>query len=45
MLEILEPTDVIVHGYMPDSILGDLYDKTNFHHYPNHFEKNCRNEV
>lgn len=45
MLQVLEPTNVIVHGYMPDSIFGDLYDKTSFHHYPNHFEKYCRNEV
>lgn len=45
MIELLKPTDVIVYGYMPSSIFEDLYDKTNFHNYPNHFEKNCGNEV
>lgn len=42
MLEILEPIDVIVYGYMPRKIFDGLYDKTRFHNYPNHFEKNCK---
>lgn len=45
MLELLTPTDVIVYGYMPDSIFGDLKDKTNFHNYQNHFAQNCKSEV
>lgn len=45
MLDILTPTDVIVYGYMPDTIFGGLENRTNFHNYPNHFEKNCKSEV
>lgn len=41
MIELLEPTDVIVHGYMPESVFGGLEKLTRFHNYPNHFEK-CR---
>ena len=41
MIELLEPVDVIVHGYMPNSIFGGLEKFTTFHNYPNHFEK-CR---
>ena len=45
MLKILEPRDVIVYGYMPKSIFGGLEQVTNFHNYPNHFEKNCKKKV
>ncbi len=41
MIELLEPTDVIVHGYMPKSVFGGLEKLTRFHNYPNNFEK-CR---
>lgn len=45
MLATLEPTDVIVYGYMPYVIFGDLYGITKFHNYPNHFEKNIKKEI
>lgn len=38
MLETLHPRTVIVHGYMPNAIFGDLKDKVQFVRYPNHFE-------
>lgn len=45
MIEILEPIDVLVYGYMPSEIFDDLKNKTNFHNYPNPFEQNCKKEV
>lgn len=39
MLEVLEPTDVIVHGFMPESVFGDFYKTTRFHRYPSQFER------
>ena len=45
MIELLEPTDVIVHGYMPLSIFEGLEKLTRFHNYPNHFEKCRKDEV
>jgi len=39
MIKRLEPTDVLVHGYMPDVVFKDLEDKTNFHRYPSLFEQ------
>ena len=33
MLEVLRPTDVIVHGSMPKRIFKNLENKTNFHCY------------
>ena len=42
MLEVLEPSDVIVYGYMSPKIFNGLYSKTTFHNYPNHFEKYCK---
>lgn len=42
MIEILAPTDVLVYGYMPNSIFDDFKKRTIFHNYPNHFEKKCK---
>ena len=39
MLEVLEPTDVLVHGYMPDKIFGKFLAHANFHRYPSLFEQ------
>ena len=39
MIKRLEPTDVLVHGYMPDAVFKNLEDKTNFHRYPSLFEQ------
>ena len=39
MLRVLEPTDVIVHGFMPDSVFADFMDKTRFHRFPSLYEQ------
>ncbi len=39
MLENLEPKDVLVHGYMPDTVFGEFAEYTNFHRYPSVFEQ------
>lgn len=39
MIRILEPSDVLVHGYMPDSIFEPFYAYANFHRYPSLFEQ------
>ena len=39
MIKTLNPTDVLVHGYMPDAVFKNLEDKTNFHRYPSLFEQ------
>ena len=44
MLRVLEPTDVLVHGYMPDDVFGKFYDYANFHRYPSLFEKTHKKE-
>ena len=38
MLDELKPTDVLVHGHMPESIFAEFYSETNFHRYPSAFE-------
>ncbi len=45
MLEVLEPTDVIVHGYMPKSIFYDFMDQTRFHRFPSEFETTHKKEA
>ena len=45
MLELLTPNDVIVYGYIPNSIFKDLKSYTRFHNYENHFEKICKKGV
>ena len=39
MLTELSPTDVVVHGYMPDCIFSDFHAQAHFHRYASHFEK------
>lgn len=39
MLEILEPKDVIVHGFMPGSVFDEFRNVTRFHRYPSQFER------
>ena len=39
MLENLEPTDVIVHGFMPGSVFDEFRSATRFHRYPSQFER------
>ena len=39
MLEVLTPTDVIVHGKMPESVFGEFVHLTRFHRYPSEFER------
>lgn len=41
VLEILQPTDVLVHGYMPNKVFHGLDGLTKFHRYPNHYEEKC----
>ena len=38
MLEVLEPTDVIVYGRMPPDIFNEFNGLTRFHRYPSEFE-------
>ena len=45
MINRLKPTDVIVYGYMPKLIFDGLEKLTNFHRYPNHYEKNCKKRL
>lgn len=39
MIKVLEPTDVLVHGYMPADVFGAFYDYADFHRYPSLFEQ------
>ena len=45
MLEILEPKDVIVHGYMPGSVFDEFNSVTRFHRYPSQFERTHAKEA
>lgn len=45
MLEVLEPTDVIVHGCMPKSIFEEFESRTRFHRFPSEFEMTHKKEV
>lgn len=31
MLRVLEPSDVLVHGYMPEKVFGRFYQYAKFH--------------
>lgn len=44
MLEVLEPTDVIVHGAMPKVIFDEFMDITRFHRFPSEFEVTHKKE-
>lgn len=39
MLRVLEPTDVLVHGHMPEAIFGEYAAYATFHRYPSLFEQ------
>ncbi|MCI7685432.1 MAG: DUF4417 domain-containing protein [Clostridiales bacterium] len=39
MIDELKPTDVIVHGYMPEEVFSEFKDLTRFHRYKSQFEK------
>ena len=39
MLETLEPSAVLVHGFMPDEIFGEYSKQIAFHRYPSEFER------
>ena len=45
MLKRIEPSDVVVHGYMPDKVFGDLSNKARFHRFPSLFEQTHKREV
>ena len=46
MLTVLTPTDVLVHGYMPDSVFGEYITYTRFHRYASQFERtHCKEGV
>lgn len=38
MIRVLEPSDILVHGYMPDEMFSRFYGFANFHRYPSLFE-------
>lgn len=42
MLDRLQPSAVLVHGYMPDYIFGEYSNYINFHRYPSEFEQTHR---
>lgn len=44
MLRVLEPTDVLVHGFMPDEVFERFYDYADFHRYPSLFEQTHKKE-
>ena len=44
MLEVLEPTDVLVHGYMPKEIFESIPYEVNFHRFPSEFEQTHSNK-
>ena len=45
MIDELAPTDVLVHGYMPDSVFSPFDGLTRFHRYPSQFERTHGKEV
>lgn len=42
MLRVIMPTDVLVHGFMPESVFGRFNSYTKFHRYPSLFEQTHR---
>ncbi len=45
MLDKLHPTDVIVHGHMPDRVFGEFLKYVNFHRYKSWFERTHEKQV
>ena len=44
MIKVLEPTDVLVHGHMPDKVFGEFMTKVKFHRYKSQFERTHEKE-
>ena len=44
MIQVLEPTDILVHGYMPSKVFGEFMDKVEFHRYKSQFERTHEKE-
>jgi len=44
MIKELEPSDVLVHGYMPAAVFEGLGQYTTFHRYPSLFEQTHKKE-
>ena len=42
MLSVLTPSDVVVHGFMPENVFGEYHCYTNFHRYESQFERTHR---
>lgn len=45
MIEVIEPTDVLVYGRIPPDIFEDFHNLTKFHRYPSEFEMAHMKEV
>lgn len=45
MIDELAPTDVLVHGYMPESVFDPFIGLTRFHRYPSQFERTHSKEA
>ena len=39
MIKVLEPTDVLVHGHMPDKVFEEFSSEVKFHRYKSQFER------
>lgn len=44
MINVLEPTDVLVHGFMPDKVFEEFKSKVKFHRYKSQFERTHEKE-
>ncbi|SCW43450.1 protein of unknown function [Eubacterium ruminantium] len=44
MLDNINPSAVLVHGYMPDEIFGEFIDQVKFYRYASEFERTHRKE-
>lgn len=39
MLKVIEPKQVLVHGYMPDEVFGEFKNDIEFYRYASYFER------
>ena len=44
MIKILEPTDVLVHGHMPECVFAEFQNDVKFHRYKSQFERTHEKE-
>lgn len=44
MLDVLRPSAVLVHGYMPSDIFGQFINQVEFHRYASEFERTHKKE-